>query len=66
MKWRDPNRSIYIRVSLVTSFSDTAPAVCIHPYAIDTQENDVLRDLTNNSLYFPLSKEDIVTGEKRF
>lgn len=66
MRWRDPNRFLYIRVTLVTSVSDIVPVMCIHPYGIDTPENDVQRDLLNNSLYFPITKEDILSGEKRF
>ncbi|CAF3920202.1 unnamed protein product [Rotaria sordida] len=66
LKWRDSNRDLYIRVTLVTVFSDKVPVVCIHPYAIDTSENNVLRDSTNNSLYFPITKEDVFSGQKCF
>lgn len=64
-KWRDLNRNLYIRVTLVTS-SEHIPVVCIHPYAIDTHENDILRDPYHNSLYFPITKEEIHAGEKRY
>jgi hypothetical protein len=64
-KWRDLNRNLYIRVTLVTS-SEHIPVVCIHPYAIDTHENDILRDPYHNSLYFPITKEEIRAGEKRY
>jgi len=64
-KWRDLNRNLYIRVTLVTS-SEHIPVVCIHPYGIDTHENDILRDPYHNSLYFPITKEEIHAGEKRY
>lgn len=65
MKWRDPNRDLYVRVTLVTS-SENIPVICIHPYAIDTHETDILRDSYNNSLYFPITKDEIRVGEKRY
>lgn len=65
-KWRDPTRDFYIRVTLVTITSKLAPEHCVHPYAIDTQEPDVIRDAEQNSLFFPITKEDMQLGEKRF
>ncbi|CAF1578302.1 unnamed protein product [Adineta ricciae] len=65
-KWCDGNRDLYIRVTLVTIISEKVPIVCIHPYTIDTQEKDVLRDASNNSLYFPITHEEIIRGEKSF
>ncbi|CAF2631998.1 unnamed protein product [Rotaria sp. Silwood2] len=66
LKWRDSNRDLYIRVTLVTIFSEKAPVICIHPYTIDTTENDVFRDSHNNSLYFPITKDDVLCGHKNF
>jgi len=65
-KWRNPTRDFYIRVTLVTIPSQSAPEMCIHPYAIDTPEPNVIRDPERNSLYFPITKEDMLSGEKRF
>ena len=38
----------------------------IRMYGIDTPENNVLRDAYNNSLYFPITKEDNLSGQKRY
>ncbi|CAF3963887.1 unnamed protein product [Adineta steineri] len=65
-KWRDPNRNLYIRVTLVTVPSDTAPKVCIHPYEIDSKENGVRHGLHDNSLYFPITTEEMHRGQKSF
>ncbi|CAF0946284.1 unnamed protein product [Rotaria sp. Silwood1] len=66
LKWRDLNRDSYIRVTLVTIFSEKVPVICIHPYIIDTPENHVLRDSHHNSLYFPITKDDVLSGHKSF
>jgi hypothetical protein len=50
----------------VTVFTDKVPVICIHPYAIDTQETDVFQDSHNNSLYFRINKEEIFSGQKRY
>jgi hypothetical protein len=51
---------------MVTIFSDKVPVVCVHPYPIDTQEADVLRDPQKNSLYFPITREEIFSGLRRY
>ncbi|CAF1022482.1 unnamed protein product [Adineta steineri] len=65
-KWCDPNRNLYIRVTLVTVPSDRAPKVCIHPYAIDSKENGVRHGSHDNSLYFPITTEEKHRGQKSF
>jgi hypothetical protein len=53
-------------VTLVTILSERAPVVCIHPYAIDTQDNNVIQDSYNNSLYFSITNDEIFSGVKRY
>ncbi len=38
---------------------------CIHPYEIDTSENDVIKDPANNSIYFHINENEFNTREKR-
>ena len=65
-KWRsDPSRHFFIRVTPVTIKSENAPDQCIHPYEIVTQENNVLTDTINNSLYFPINEKEFRKGIKR-
>lgn len=64
-EWFTTARELYIRVTLVTVVSDKVPVVCVHPYTIDTQENGVLRDASNNSLFFPVTGEEAYIGTKR-
>ncbi len=65
MKWCDPTRKLYIQVTPVTIKSKNAPQHCVHPYEIDTQENNVIKDPKNNSLYFRIEKNEFQKGEKR-
>jgi hypothetical protein len=57
-------RQLYIRVTSVTVKTKHTPYHCIHPYKIDTQESNVLKDKKNNSIYFPINPNEIITGEK--
>jgi hypothetical protein len=52
-------------VTSVTIKTKNVPYHCIHPYEIDTQENNVIKDKENNSLYFPVNENEMNTGEKR-
>lgn len=57
---------MYIRVTSVTIPTEPDFIVCIHPYPIDTEDTNVIRDPDNNALYFPVTNEDIVRGSKRY
>ena len=57
---------MYIRVISVTIPTEPDFIVCIHPYPIDTEDTNVIRDPDNNALYFPVTNEDIVRGSKRY
>ncbi|CAF4974252.1 unnamed protein product, partial [Rotaria sp. Silwood1] len=57
---------LYIRVTLVTVSSEQVPVTCIHPYPIDTSELNVIKDIAKNTLYFPVSKEELNNGRKSF
>jgi hypothetical protein len=61
----DPTRKLYIQVTPVTIKSKNVAQHCIHPYEIDTQENNVIKDPKNNSLYFRIEKNEFQKGEKR-
>ncbi|CAF2888304.1 unnamed protein product [Rotaria sp. Silwood2] len=65
-KWCDPTRQIYIQVTSVTILNELVPYHCIHPYEIDTQENNVIKDPENNSLYFRINEDEFRKGEKSF
>ncbi len=65
VKYRDRRQALYIRVTSVTIKTKNVPYHCIHPYEIDTQENNVIKDKENNSLYFPVNENEMNTGEKR-
>ncbi|CAF4968660.1 unnamed protein product, partial [Rotaria sp. Silwood1] len=64
--WYHSNEQLYIRVALVTVPSNRIPYHYIHPYEIDTQEDNVIKDLKNNSLYFPIQENEYIKGEKSF
>jgi hypothetical protein len=38
---------------------------CVHPYSIDTEDINVIKDPGTNSLFFPVSKDELETGRKR-
>ncbi|CAF1037725.1 unnamed protein product [Rotaria sordida] len=65
-KWCDLKRQIYIRVTSVTIKNELLLYHCIHPYEIDTSENNVIKDPENNSLYFRINKDEFIKGEKSF
>jgi hypothetical protein len=56
---------MYVRVTLVTLKSEHVPVHCIHPYAIDTSEKDVIHDANSNALYFRITHDEMRSGEKR-
>ncbi|CAF0971435.1 unnamed protein product [Rotaria sordida] len=60
------SQSLYIRVTLVTVPSEQVPVTCIHPYPIDTSEINVIKDAVRNTLYFPISEEELTNGRKSF
>lgn len=51
---------------MVTVTSDRVPYHCIHPYAIDTPDQNVIRDQINNSLYFRINENEFITREKKY
>ena len=51
---------------LVTIISEAVPYACIHPYAIQTPEEDVINDPKQNALYFPITEAEYVQREKRY
>ncbi|CAF3395995.1 unnamed protein product [Rotaria socialis] len=57
---------LYIRVTLITVWSQEVPVICIHPYPIDTPESNVIKDPERNTLYFPISQEELSRGRKSF
>ncbi|CAF4036526.1 unnamed protein product [Rotaria sp. Silwood1] len=65
-KWCDSKRDLYIRVTSVTIRSELGFDHCIHPYAIDTQDKNVIKDSKNNSLYFRININEFINGEKSF
>ncbi|CAF4562196.1 unnamed protein product [Rotaria sp. Silwood1] len=65
-KWCDSKRDLYIRVTSVTIRSELGFDHCIHPYAIDTQDKNVIKDSKNNSLYFRIYINEFINGEKSF
>ncbi|CAF4813233.1 unnamed protein product, partial [Rotaria socialis] len=65
-KWRHSTRQIYIRVTSITIESELVPYHCIHPYEIDTPDKHAIKDLKNNSLYFCVKDDELITGEKSF
>lgn len=38
---------------------------CVHPYSIDTEDINVIKDQATNSLFFPVSNEELTSGRKR-
>lgn len=65
-EWLDASPPIHIRVASVTVPFDEDMAVCVHPYPIDSDQPNVLKDPANNALYFPLTNEDVQMGHKRY
>jgi hypothetical protein len=41
------------------------PAYCIHPYEIDTSEDNIIREPIDNSIHFRINDKEFTTGEKR-
>ncbi|CAF3947297.1 unnamed protein product [Rotaria sp. Silwood2] len=60
------SQRLYIRVTLVTVCSEQVPVTCVHPYPIDTSELNVIKDVAKNTLYFPISEEELNNGRKSF
>ncbi|CAF2823875.1 unnamed protein product [Rotaria sp. Silwood2] len=60
------SQRLYVRATLVTVQSKQVPGRCIHPYPIDTSESDVIKDVVRNTLYFPISEEELNNGRKSF
>ena len=58
-------QSIYIRLTHVTVPNEKVTNRCVHPYPIDTEDSTVVKDPSTNSLYFPVSNEELITGRKR-
>ncbi|CAF0725571.1 unnamed protein product [Rotaria sp. Silwood1] len=59
-------QTLYIRLTLVTVPNERVPVRCVHPYPIDTEDVNVIKDPSSNSLYFPLSDDELLTGQKSF
>lgn len=59
------DEKFYVRVTLVTVINDQTSYHYIHPYRIDTADENVLFDRENNSIYFHLESNGIKTREKR-
>ena len=55
----------YIHVTLTTVPHPKAPCRCIHPYPLTSEDPNVQKDLTSNSLYYPISMEEFQQGHKR-
>lgn len=65
-EWLNTTSTVHIRVASVPVRVGDEAVVCVHPYPIDCDQLDVLKDPTNNALYFPVTKEDVQIGHKRF
>ncbi|UJR17477.1 hypothetical protein I4U23_004372 [Adineta vaga] len=66
-EWKDKmQENFYIRLTHVTVPNDQVPERCIHPYNIDVNEDNVIKDPKTNSLYFPVSAIDLENGQKSF
>ncbi|CAF3473574.1 unnamed protein product [Rotaria sp. Silwood1] len=59
------SQTLYIRVTLVTVRSEQVPVTCIHPYSIDASELNVIKDLERNTLYFPISEQELHSGHEK-
>ena len=62
----DASSPVHIRVASVTVPIDEDATVCVHPYPIDSDQLNVLKDPANNALYFPVTDEDVRMGHKRY
>ncbi|CAF0946250.1 unnamed protein product [Rotaria sp. Silwood1] len=60
------SQQLYIRVTLVSVCSEQVPVRYIHPYPIDTVESNVIKDPKRNTLYFPISEQELHNGRKSF
>jgi hypothetical protein len=56
---------IYIRLTHVTVPNELVNVRCVHPYSIDTEDINVIKDQATNSLFFPVSNEELTSGRKR-
>jgi short-subunit dehydrogenase len=56
---------MYIRLTHVTVRNEQVNVTCVHPYPIDTETNNVIKDSEVNSLYFPVSDDELKSGRKR-
>ncbi|CAF1060927.1 unnamed protein product [Rotaria sordida] len=59
-------QSLYIRLTLVTVPNEYVHVRCVHPYPIDTEDIHVIKDPPTNSLYFPISDDELFIGQKSF
>ncbi|CAF3772748.1 unnamed protein product [Rotaria socialis] len=66
-EWTDKlHHSLHIRLTLVTVPNERAPVRCVHPYPIDTEDTNVIKDPSSNALYFPVSYDELRSGRKSF
>lgn len=43
-----------------------APFTCVHPYPIGTEDINVIKDPSTNSLSFPVSDNELLSGRKTY
>jgi hypothetical protein len=55
----------YVRLALVTVPNEHVHERCVHPYVIDTDDKDVIKDSSTNSLYFPVSDAELQNRYRR-
>ncbi|CAM4842287.1 unnamed protein product [Rotaria magnacalcarata] len=58
--------ALHIRLTLVTVPNERVPVRCVHPYPIDTEDTNVIKDPSSNALYFPVSYDELRSGRKSF
>ncbi|CAF4973702.1 unnamed protein product [Rotaria sp. Silwood1] len=60
------SQHLYIRVTLVTVPTEQVSVTCVHPYPIECPELNVIKDIERNTLFFPVSEEELNNGQKSF
>ncbi|CAF5082327.1 unnamed protein product, partial [Rotaria sp. Silwood1] len=60
------SQHLYIRVTLVTVPTEQVSVTCVHPYPSECPELNVIKDIERNTLFFPVSEEELNNGQKSF
>ncbi|CAF1075259.1 unnamed protein product [Rotaria sordida] len=65
-EWYDAIDRPYVRVASVTVPNESVSMACVHPYPLDTDDSSVVKDRSNNAIYFPITNGDFMSGRKSF